>query len=140
MAHLEDILLLRFKEGAKILDQLSIYNPNSRLSERGKEGGDDLINFLQHDDGVPGDRHHFGRIYDRTDRKSAPRRAGREDRQLYPFLDKIYPPEIKENPQSSDLARAELEKMGSMKRREKILSVPLLGSGTVPLATANVPN
>jgi len=37
------------------------------------------------------------------------------------LLYKIYPPEIKETPQASELARAELEKMGPMKRSEKIL-------------------
>jgi len=37
------------------------------------------------------------------------------------LLYKIYPPEIKETPQASDLARAELQKMGPMKRSEKIL-------------------
>ena len=41
---------------------------------------------------------------------------------IVPFLlYKIYPPEIKETPQAAELARAELQKMGPMKRSEKIL-------------------
>jgi DASS family divalent anion:Na+ symporter len=39
------------------------------------------------------------------------------------LLYKIYPPEIKETPQASQLAHAELEKMGPMKKSEKILLV-----------------
>jgi DASS family divalent anion:Na+ symporter len=43
---------------------------------------------------------------------------------LTPYiLYKIYPPEIKETPQASQMAHAELEKMGPMKRSEKILLV-----------------
>jgi DASS family divalent anion:Na+ symporter len=41
---------------------------------------------------------------------------------LTPYiLYKVYPPEIKETPQASQMAHAELEKMGPMKRSEKIL-------------------
>jgi DASS family divalent anion:Na+ symporter len=43
---------------------------------------------------------------------------------LTPYiLYKIYPPEIKETPQASQMAHAELQKMGPMKRSEKILLV-----------------
>jgi len=37
------------------------------------------------------------------------------------FLYRIYPPEIKRTPQASELARRELQKMGKLKRGEKIL-------------------
>jgi DASS family divalent anion:Na+ symporter len=41
---------------------------------------------------------------------------------LMPYLlYKIYPPEIKETPQASQMAQAELEKMGPMQRREKMM-------------------
>jgi DASS family divalent anion:Na+ symporter len=39
------------------------------------------------------------------------------------LLYKIYPPEIKETPQAAEMARTELQKMGPMKRSEKILLV-----------------
>ena len=75
--------------------------------------------------------------------KPAARRAGQKDRQHHHLLGtwalagivpgllcliivplllyKIYPPEIKDTPQAAELARAELQKMGPMKRSEKIL-------------------
>ena len=37
------------------------------------------------------------------------------------LLYKIYPPEIKETPQATEMARQELEKMGPMKRAEKVM-------------------
>ena len=37
------------------------------------------------------------------------------------LLYKIYPPEIKETPEAAEMARRELEKMGPMKRTEKIM-------------------
>lgn len=41
---------------------------------------------------------------------------------IVPFLlYKIYPPEIKATPQASEMARSELDKMGPMKRNEKIM-------------------
>lgn len=41
---------------------------------------------------------------------------------IVPFvLYKIYPPEIKSTPQATELARNELQKMGAMKRSEKIM-------------------
>ena len=39
------------------------------------------------------------------------------------LLYKIYPPEIKETPQAAEMARTELQRMGPMKRSEKILLV-----------------
>ena len=39
------------------------------------------------------------------------------------LLYKIYPPEIKETPQAAEMAHTELQKMGPMKRSEKILLV-----------------
>lgn len=39
------------------------------------------------------------------------------------LLYKIYPPEIKETPQATEMAHTELQKMGPMKRSEKILLV-----------------
>jgi DASS family divalent anion:Na+ symporter len=39
------------------------------------------------------------------------------------LLYKVYPPEIKETPQAAEMARTELQKMGPMKRSEKILLV-----------------
>jgi DASS family divalent anion:Na+ symporter len=39
------------------------------------------------------------------------------------LLYKIYPPEIKETPQAAEMAHTELQKMGAMKRSEKILLV-----------------
>ncbi len=42
------------------------------------------------------------------------------------FLYKIYPPEIKETPQASEMAHRELEKMGPWKRNEKVMLVVFL--------------
>jgi DASS family divalent anion:Na+ symporter len=42
------------------------------------------------------------------------------------FLYKIYPPEIKETPQASEMAHRELEKMGPWKRSEKVMLVVFL--------------
>ena len=39
------------------------------------------------------------------------------------LLYKIYPPEIKETPQAAEMAKKELEKMGPMKRAEKVMLV-----------------
>jgi len=42
------------------------------------------------------------------------------------FLYKIFPPEIKETPQASEMAHRELEKMGPWKRNEKVMLVVFL--------------
>jgi DASS family divalent anion:Na+ symporter len=51
------------------------------------------------------------------------------------LLYKIYPPEIKETPQAAEMAHQELEKMGPMKRSEKIMLfvfLIILGTKSTP--------